>query len=344
MRTTDARHLAPEIQEELRRRVVHAIVEQGLSKIEAAKTFGVARSSVHTWIKAYEARGLSGLKVRRRGRPKRSRFAGHQAAMIIRLIRTHCPDALGLPFVLWTREAVQSLITRRYGVKLSVWTVGRYLNRWGFTPQKPLKRAYEQNPHAVHDWLETTYPAIRRQAQDEEATIHWGDEMGLRSDYQAGRSYGPKGQTPVIPGSGQRFGCQMISTITNLGQLAFMVFQGHFTASVLIRFLARLVRHSPRKVFLIIDRHPVHRARKVWTWLKQHQAQIRVFFLPGYSPELNPDELLNQDVKTNAVGRQRPQDQPEMMRLVRAYLRSTQKQPEIVKRYFREKHVVYAAA
>jgi transposase len=174
------------------------------------------------------------------------------------------------------------------------------------------------------------------------AAIHWGDEMGLRSDHQTGTTYGRKGKTPAVPGTGKRFGCKMISAITNRGHLSFMVFKHRFTADVMIEFLRRLVRQSCRKVFLIIDGHPVHRSGRVEKWVEKHRSQIRLFFLPGYCPELNPDELLNQDVKTNALGRERPRNQPEMIRNVRSYLRSTQRQPQIVRSYFESEEVAYA--
>ena len=331
-------------QEEIRFRVVRAIVEEGLSQAEACRTFGVGKTSVWRWLKAYHSGGESRLKSRKRGPKKRSSLKGHEAATTVRMITDYCPDQLKFPFALWTRQAVGQLIQQRWGKQLSVWTVGRYLKKWGFTPQKPLRRAYEQDPVAVKRWLDEDYPAIAKQAKRENAVIHWGDEMGLRSDHQAGTSCGRRGQTPVIPGTGQRFRCNMISTITNRGQLAFMVFQRRFTADVMIEFLGRLLRHTDRKVFLIVDRHPVHRSRKVTDWVARHAEQLERFFLPGYSPELNPDELLNQDVKTNAHGRRRPQDQPEMINNVRSYLRSTQQQPEVVRNYFQEQHVRYAAA
>ena len=167
--------------------------------------------------------------------------------------------------------------------------------------------------------------------------------MGLRSDHQTGTSYGRRGQTPVIPGTGQRFRCNMISTITNHGRLTFMVFKKQFTADVLIKFLRRLVRQVKRKLFLIIDGHPVHRSGKVKRWVEKHAAQLRLILLPGYSPELNPDELLNQDVKSNALGRRRPTHQDEMIGDVRSYLRSTQRRPEVVKNYFQHETVRYAA-
>jgi len=339
----DARLLAPQAQEDLRRRVMKALRGEGISQVEAARTFGVSRMSIHNWVRAVERGGLSALKARKRGPKGGCRLAGHQAATVVRLIDDRCPDQLRLPFALWTRQAVGELIRRRYGIDLSVWTVGRYLRHWGFTPQKPVRRAYERDPEAVQRWLEQQYPAIRRRAKAQGAEIYWGDQMGLRSDHQTGTSYGRRGFTPVIPGTGRRFGCNMMSAITNRGQLAFMVFKCRFTTNVMIVFLGRLVRHAGRKVFVILDGHPVHRAKAVGRWLAEHAEQIEMFLLPGYSPELNPDELLNNDVKSNALGRRRPTDQGEMVAGVRSYLRGTQRRPDIVIGYFQEEHVRYAA-
>jgi transposase len=339
----DARKISPAAQEDLRRRVVAAVTEQGMSQVKAVRTFQVSRGSIHNWLRAVEQGGSAALKARKRGRKPRSRLAGYQAGTVVRLIEDRCPDQLQLPFALWTREAVQQLIAQRFGVSVSVWTVGRYLAKWGFTPQKPLRRAYEQDTAAVGQWLANEYPAIRSQAKAEKAEIHWGDEMGMRSDHQVGTSYGRRGQTPTIPGTGQRFGCNMISAITNRGQLLFMVFKQRFTTPVFLTFLRRLVRQVGRKAFLIVDGHPVHRATAVKHWVVEHADQLRLFYLPGYSPKLNPDELLNQDVKSNAVGRRRPRDQKQMLHGVRTYLRSTQRQPEIVQRYFHQEDVRYAA-
>jgi transposase len=342
-RKHDARRLSPEAQEDLRRRVVRAVVKQRMSKAQAACTFNVSRTSVHDWVQTYQQSGWKGLRSKPRGRPKRSRLAGWQAATTVRLITDRCPDQLKMPFALWTREAVQELLADRFNLHLSVWTVGRYLKKWGFTPQKPLRRAYERDPKAVQKWLDEEYPAIRRLAKRENAEIHWGDQMGLRSDHQTGTSYGRKGQTPVIPGTGKRFGCNMISTITNRGHLSFMVFKRRFRGEVMIEFMRRLVRQSRGKVFLIVDGHPVHRSGEVKRWVRRHASQIRLFHLPSYSPELNPDELLNQDVKSNALGRRRPRTEKEMIGDVRSYLRSTQRQPDVVKRYFQHEKVAYAA-
>lgn len=343
MRTHDTRCLSPSAQEALRFRVVRAI-RGGMKKSVAARTFGVSRTAIDRWLRIVELGNITSLKSKKRGRPKGSRLAPHEAATTVRLITDRCPDQLKLPFALWTRAAVQQLLAERFGLEVSVWTVGRYLAKWNLTPQKPLRRAYERDPVAVRRWLEEEYPGIEKQAKAQKAEIHWGDQMGLRSDHQTGTSYGRRGRTPVIPGTGQRFRCNMMSTITNRGHLAFMVFKERFTAAVCIRFLRRLVRQAGRKVFLILDRHPVHRSAKVKRWLAANAGKLVLFFLPGYSPDLNPDEFLNQDVKSNALGRRRPATQSEMIKGVRAYLRSTQRQPEIVKRYFHAEPVRYAAA
>jgi hypothetical protein len=228
---------------------------------------------------------------------------------------------------------------------LSRWTVGRYLKNWGLTAQKPAKRALEQNPAQVRYWLQTKYPAIVRQATAENAQIFWGDEMGLRSEHQTGTTWGEKGQTPVVRRSGARFGCNMISAITNRGRMSFMVFTGKFVTGVFLVFLERLIRHNAgQKVFLIVDRHSVHRSKKVSEWIAAHTQEIELFFLPPYSPELNPDELLNNAAKGGVPRKVRAQNREELQAGLRSYMRSTQRRPERVKSFFKGKHVQYAQA
>ena len=342
MPRSDVRRLSPLAQADLRLRVIRA-VRGGMSQAAAARTFRVSRQSVNGWHRRQRTGGLQALRARPRGRPRVLYLKPYQAATVVRLLTDRCPDQLKLPFMLWTREAVRDLIVRKCSLRLSVWTVGRYLARWGFTPQKPVRRAYEQDPAAVRRWLRRVYPAIRALAHREQATIFWGDETGMRSDHQAGRSYGRRGHTPIIPGTGKRFRCNMISALTNRGRLSFMVFRGRFTAAVFIGFLHRLMRQRRRKVFVIVDRHPVHLAVAVVRWVQRRKQRLRLFFLPGYSPQLNPDELLNQDVKTNAVGRQRPKTQRELVGNVRRFLWRTQHQPRKVRSYFRHPSVRYAA-
>ncbi len=343
MEVRDARCLPATAQEDLRRKAVNAVLK-GHTQVEVAETFGVTRQAVGRWVKAYRDRGSRALKARPQGRPRGGSLAPWQAAQIVRSIMDRPPDQLKLPYYLWTREAVGELIEKRFGIRLSVWTIGRYLARWGFTPQKPMNRAFEKDERRVRRWLRLEYPAIAALALREGARVYWADEMGLRSDHAAGRSFSKRGQTPVIPAPGRRFGCSMISAITNRGKLNFMVFEKRFQAPVFLEFLRRLVRQSPRKVFLIVDGHPVHRSRKVKAWLSNNEGRIRLFFLPPYSPELNPDEMLNQDVKTNALGRRRARHLQQLISNVRAYLRSRQRQPHLVSNYFHHESVRYAAA
>jgi transposase len=297
-------------------------------------------------VKAHGQGGDRALDARRRGRrPGHTRLSEAQQLRIAQLVAGKNPDQLSLPGFLWTRALVAELIWRELEIKVSEETVGRYLRAWGFSPQKPMRRAYEQSDEAVRRWLEVDYPQIVRRAYRERAEILWADESGLRSDHTAGRSWAPVGQTPVTKGTGQRFGANMIAAISNAGTLRFRVFDEKFTGAVFLDFLKRLVRDAKgRKLMLILDGHPAHRARIVRDWVARRPDLIELHFLPGYSPELNPAECLNQDVKTNALGKRRPVNVSELKAGVRSFLRSCQRQPARVARYFQERHVRYAAA
>jgi transposase len=342
MRKNDARLLSPIAQEELRRRTVDAVLN-GMPQTEASVVFGVSRSSVAKWMSIHRKGGEKALDIKKRGRRRGISLKPLQVAQIVRTITDHCPDQVKLPWALWTCEAVGQYIQDHFDIILSRWTIARYLKQWGFTPQKPMRRAFEQNPEAVQRWLEVEYPAIHRQAKLEKADIHWGDESGFRSDHQTGTTWSPKGKTPVVSISGKRFSLNMISTVSNRGLLRFKVFKGRFNVDVFISFLRRLIKTTNRKVFLIVDNLSVHKAKKVKDWIKDKEEQLRIFYLPPYSPEMNPDEYLNNDVKSNAVGRRRAKDVEELGKNLRAYLRSTQRQPDIVKRFFQAKSVKYAA-
>lgn len=348
MKRMDARRLSPDAQEDLRRRVVYAVREDGMSEAQAARTFGVCRQSVASWVGRVETQGVRSLAARRRGPKPGGGRLGDAATerSIVRSIRNNCPDQMLLPFALWSRAAVIALIQKRTGRLISLSTAGRYLRQWNMTPQKPMRRAYERDPVAVAAWLKEQYPAIKKRAKEEKALICWGDEMGLRSDDQIGRSYAPRGKTPVINATGKRFGCNMISAISNLGQLWFMVFERRFNAGVFTEFLGRLIRCAgDRKLMLIVDSHPAHTAGAVTRWLNEKSERgqrLELIFLPGYSPDLNPDECLNQDTK-QAMKKVTPRDQAEMIGRVRSHLHRRQREPEVVKRFFQEKHVRYAA-
>lgn len=345
MKKKDARTLSGDAQEALRKLAVRAVLS-GMKQGEAARVFGVSRYAVHIWMEAYMEGGEEALSKKKKGPAKGhgKKLTKRQEKEVRELVVGKCPDQLRLPFYLWTREAVRELLEERHGVRLALSTVGAYLKNWGFTPQKPARRAFEQNPAEVQRWLREEYPAVAARAEKENASIYWGDETGLRSDHQTGRSYGLKGKTPVIPSTGKRFSASMISAITNRGKLNFMIFEESFRVTVFLRFLTRLIKQAMgKKVFLIIDRHPVHRAKLVHKWLGQHEREIEIIYLPGYSPELNPDELWNQDVKSNALGRRRPSNKAEMKSDILSYARSTQKRPDIVLNFFNEEHVRYAA-
>lgn len=341
MKKKDARFLHPVMQRELRSSAVKLFLS-GISKVDISKQLCVNRRSVYKWLKAYEEHGENGIAVDKRGRPKGTQMRPWQCAQIVCLIKNHNPDELSMPFFLWTRDSVGLLILQKFGIKLSKWTVGRYLAKWGFSSQKPARRAIEQDPAAIKKWFEIEYPSIQRIAKKEMATIHWGDEMGLRSDHNSGKTYGLIGKTPVVKRSGNRFSCNMISVITNLGKLSFMVFHDNFTSEVFLRFLERLVKKASRKVFLIVDRHRAHRSKQVQQWLTRNEKAIRIFYLPSYCPELNPDEFLNQDVKTH-LGKKRVKNKVEMIKNLNSHLKMRQKQPEVIQNFIRGCHSKYAA-
>lgn len=340
--SSDARRLPPEAQEHLRRQVIDA-VQGGITQAEAARRYGVSREAVRLWMRRVEDGGIDALAARKRGRPRGGTLKAHEASVIVRTLREKHPDQLRLPFYLWTREAVAQLIERKFHHELSLSTVGRYLRRWGFTSQRPSRRALEQDPERVRAWLEDEYPAIEAEARKRRALLLWGDEMGLRSDHIAGRSFAPKGKTPVVSRPGRRFGCNMISAISNRGHMYFSVFEGGFVVAVFRDFLSRLIKQAGRTVWLIVDRHPVHRSKAIHRWIEEQKGRIRIIYMPPYAPELNPDEFLNQDVKTNAVGKRRASDKAELMANTRRHLRSTQRRPQRVRSFFQAPTVKYAS-
>jgi len=341
MKKEDARFLHPVLQKEVRRKAVDMFLS-GVSKVDISKQLSVNRRSVYKWVKAYKNFGEKGITIDKRGRPKGTQLQPWQCAQIASLIKNHNPDELSMPFFLWTRDSVGELILNKFNIKLSRWTVGRYLAKWGFSPQKPARKAIEQDPIAIKKWFEIEYPSIQKLAKKERATIYWGDEMGLRSDHNVGKTYGLIGRTPIVRRSGNRFSCNMISVITNLGKLSFMIFHENFTSEVFLRFLNRLVQQATRKIFLIVDRHRAHRSKQVQQWLTKNEKAIRVFYLPSYCPELNPDEFLNQDVKAH-LGKKRVNNKAEMIKNLNSHLRMRQKQPEIIQNFIRGCHAKYAA-
>jgi transposase len=341
MKHVDMRKLAPAAQEERRRQVI-GLRQNGASYAAIAAQVGLSQTGVFDICKRFDAKGRKGLVSGKRGRkPDEQRLLeAAQEAAIKRLICRHMPDELGLDFALWSRAAVQALIRRQYGVRLAVRTTGTYLARWGFTAQKPLRRAYEQQPAAVRNWLRQEYPAIVARAR---GVIFWGDETGLRADDVRGRSYAPRGKTPVVRPNHRRIGLGLISAVSNRGELRWKVLDGAIKAPVLIGFLQRLIRDARRKVFLILDRLPVHRAAVVREWLARHKRQIEVSYLPSYSPELNPDEGLNADLKQHVTRKAPMRSKPQLKQAAISHMRRLAKSPARIRSYFRQKPVRYAA-
>ena len=200
------------------------------------------------------------------------------------------PDQLKLDFALWTRKAVKELVARELGIVLGLTTMGDYLRKWGFTPQKPKKRAYEQCSKKVQQWLDQEYPKIKAQAKQDNAEIHWADETGVKNQCNHGRSYAPKGKTPVKRSMSKRFSVNMISSVTNQGKVQFMIYSETMNAQKFIEFLEQLIKSSDRKLYVILDNLRVHHSKIVKQWVEENRDDIALFFLPSYSPELNPNQ------------------------------------------------------
>ena len=310
---------------------------------------GLSYPTVRKAIDLFEAGGWQALKPAARGRNAgdgRLLSAGQEAA-VRRTICDKRPEQLKMEFALWTRGVVMHYIEREFGVKLSIRTVGQYLRRWGFTPQKPIKRAYEQRPEAVKQWLEQQYPAIEQRAKAEGGEIHWGDETALVNTDVRGRSYAPRGKTPVtLAVSGTCEKLSMISTVTNQGRANWMIIDGAFNHERLIEFLDALRRDGRRrrkKVFLVLDNLGVHHCKPLEAWLAEHQADIEAFFLPSYSPELNPDERLNADLK-QAIGTKVPvRTKAKLRAAADEHMQFIAANRDRVRAYFQDPIVKYAA-
>jgi len=340
----DARLLSPQSQEDLRKRVVTA-VNNGLPQRAAARYFGVSRQAVGDWMKRYRDGGMPALASTPRGRKtgQKRALTPAQEEQLARAVLDRHPDEVGLDGFLWTRPLIGELMRRWFGVTLTPKGVGKYLQRWGFSWQKPVARAYEQDPEQIRIWLEETYPALARRARQERAVILWADQTGLRADHVTGRTWGKAGSTPVVRTTGGRFGLSVMAALGNKGHLYFTVYTGALDAAFFCEFLERLPRAAGRKVHLIVDRHTAHVARATRQWLAEHADTIEVHYLPGYAPELNPAEILHGDLKDQVLGGTRPADLDELNTTTRSVLHRIQKLPQRIVSYFHKPEVRYAA-
>lgn len=340
----DARHQSLAELYERRKQVIRLYKKQ-YGVMQIVELTSLSWPAVRAAIDLYEAGGMSALKPKPRGRKSGEGrvLTPEQEARIRKLIVDQRPEQLKMDFALWTRAAVAELIAREFQITLSVRGIGKYLKRWGFTPQKPIRKAYEQSPEAVKKWIEEEYPAIAERAKAEGGEIHWGDETALVNTDVRGRGYAPKGETPVIYAPGTRQKLSMISTVTNKGRARWMIIDGNFGADQLIEFLEALIKDAARKIFLILDNLRVHHSKPVKAWLTERIDRIEVFYLPSYAPELNPDERLNADMK-QAIGAKVPvRTKSKLKAAAENHMTVIGSSPERVRAYFQDPKVNYAA-
>lgn len=342
----DARKQPREVLHERRKQVVR-MHRKGVGVMRIVEQTGLSWSAVNVALALYHSGGAVALKPDARGKKPGSgrSLSAEQEQAIQRMICDRRPEQLKMEFALWSRPAVKQLIEREYGITLSVRAVGNYLARWGFTPQKPIKKAYEQRPEAVQAWLDEQYPAIETRAKAEGAEIHWGDETALVNTDVRGRSYAPMGKTPVafvVGGTRQKL--SMIATVTNQGKTRWMIIDEAFNADKLIEFLGALIKDTGKKVFLILDNLRVHHSKPVKAWVAERTDKIELFYLPSYSPELNPEERLNADLK-QVIGSKVPaRTKTKLKDAATDHMTMLEKTPERVMRYFKDPKVAYAAS
>lgn len=337
----DGRKLSHTELTEMRRRAVSS-VQGGERPADVARVFGVSRVTVYNWLSLYRQGGWDALQARKRG-GRKPKLDGKAMRWVYSLVTGGDPRQLKLPFVLWTCPIIADAIREKFDIKLSRWSVMRLLNQLGLSPQRPIRRAYQQNAAAVKRWRSKVYPQIRKEAKIVGAQIHFADESSIRSDYHSGTTWAPRGKTPVVRTTGSRFSINMIASVTPRGQLRFMTFKGTMNAAVFIDFLERLIQGVQSPIFLIVDGHPVHRSKAVKAFVDGTDGKLSLYFLPGYSPELNPVEQAWNHAKRHTVGRQAVSDQNELRKLIQRALWRLQNLPRIIVGFFKHPECQYAA-
>ena len=341
MKKNDGRTLRHDVLTELRKRAVSR-VQEGESPEAVIRAMGFCRASIYNWLAMYRAGGWDALDARKRGgRPRK--VSARMIAWVYRVVTSGDPRQYKFPFALWTRNAIAILLYRRYGVRLSANSVGRLLAHLGITPQKPLWRAYQQDPERVRQWIQAEYPAIARQAQQERAEIWFGDESGVRSDYHAGTTWAARGKTPVVRTTGARYRLNMLSAVNRRGKMRFMIEAKGLNADVMCRFLDRLMAGQKRRVFLILDGHPIHKSARLARKVTGFDGRLRLFLLPPYSPELNPDEGVWREVKGHRLGRAGIFGFADLKSKALGALRHLARRPDKVRALFRTHTTIYAA-
>mgnify|MGYP006295204691 CR=1 FL=1 len=339
MKNLDGRKLSHETREEIRIRAVKQ-VESGESPEEVVKALGFHRSCIYEWLAKYREGGEDALRTKTiPGCPPK--LSGTQLRKLYKIITEKDPLQFKFSFALWTCGMVREVIQREFQVRLSKVSVGRLLKKIGLSPQKPLRRAYQQDPEKVGRWKQKDYPAIRRLARKEKATIYFGDESSVRSDHHRGTTWGPIGQTPIVKDTGARFTLNLISAISAKGEMRFMIIDGRLNAEKFITFLKRLMHNSTKPVYLILDGHPVHRSAKVRQFVESLEGKLRLFFLPPYAPELNPDEMVWNHLKNHKLGKSFIAGPDDLKSKVISWMRSLQALPRKIMGFFRHPDLSY---
>jgi len=342
MRKNDARRLDHATLEAMRERAVRS-VQDGESPEVVARVLSINRSTVYGWLAQYRRGGWGALKAKPLfGRPPK--LGGKKLSWIYDTVTQRSPLQLKFAFALWTREMVAALIKEKFNISLSVVSVGRLLAQLGITCQKPLHRALERDEALVQQWLKQDYPRIRALAQREKAAIYFGDAAHMRSDHHSGRSWGKKGETPIVSSTGARYRMSLISAVTSRGHMRFMVKEkGGVNAEVFIEFLRRLMVGTKNKIFLIVDRGPAHVAKKTKAFVAGLGGKLRLFYLPPYSPDRNPDELVWKHLKADTVGRTSITSLADFRTKVKSSMLSLQRNSGKIRSFFQKPSLKYAA-
>lgn len=339
-RTSDGRKLDHATLQAMRQQAVKAIRE-GQDVASVAAAYGVNERSVYRWLADFANGGQNALLAKPiPGRPPK--VNAEEMRWLAQAVRDNTPLQFKFEFGLWTLSLIAALIERQFGKKLALSGVSRIMKLLGFTVQKPLYQAWQQDATLVRQWEFETYPAIRAEARTVGATLYFADESGIRSDYHTGTTWAPQGCTPVVEATGRRFSLNMISAVSAQGEFRFMVHDGAVTAVVFREFLTRLMHGAREPVFLVVDGHPIHKAKRVQDFVKAHKGRLKLFYLPPYSPHLNPDEQVWAHVK-RSVSKRLVQSKDEMKRLAIGALRRIQKLPALVSSFFRQPECQYAS-
>ncbi len=342
MKKLDGRKLKRSTQEEMRIRAVKQ-VEAGESPEVVIKALGFHRSQIYKWLALYREGGIEALKERK-AQGAKAKLNGQQIQKLYKIITSKNPTQLKFEFALWTRSMIREVIRDKFQVKLSDVSVGRLLHKLGLSPQKPLRCAYQRDEEKVKEWQESAYPEIRRLAKKKKATLYFGDEASVRSDYHSGTTWAPIGKTPVVKTTGARFSVNIISAVSARGKLRFMAFEGKMNGDKFIEFLKRLIYKVPRPTFLILDGHPVHKSKKVKEFVATTKGKLRLFILPPYAPHLNPDEWVWNWLKKHNLGKTQVTGPDQYKHAVSHFMRRLQKMTDIIKGFFRDPNLAYITA